>query len=311
MANPSRVIDKTHLSIDAAEERGLIHRDYIAHCFRWSHVVKCLLKNHKYKEAIMLDVGCGKEVPLAKTMYVNKMSPKVYIGVDANILFIPDMLNRGKFPITLWSETDFCALTAEDVGRLVTGGQTSDPQHAEGVQLPNIVTCFEVLEHVTPEHARRMLKHFGDISSPDVEVFISTPCYNGSAAGNHINEMTFAALGAMIEGLGYKIESVYGTFASISDYHTYLNAVDVYDKDTGKVIATTDLGPVFQALRNYYDSNVLSIIFAPLFPAHARNALWHLKKKSAADLAQTPMFSKLEQAPTPWSQHPQWRDLAG
>jgi 2-polyprenyl-3-methyl-5-hydroxy-6-metoxy-1,4-benzoquinol methylase len=299
MANPNRVIDKTHLSIDAAEERGLIHRDYIAHCFRWSHVVKHLLKNHAYKKAAVLDVGCGKELPLAKTLYVNKMSPACYIGVDANVLSVPDMLNRGKFPITLWGETDFCALDKEDVA--------SD----DGTALPNVVTCFEVLEHVTPEHARRMLKHFGDITSPDVDIFISTPCYNGSAAGNHINEMTFAALGAMIEDLGYKIESVYGTFASISDYHTHLNAVDVYDKDTGKVIATTDLQPIFQALRNYYDSNVLSIIFAPLFPAQARNALWHLKKQTGDAAAQIPMFSKLEQTPTPWSQHPLWRDLAG
>jgi hypothetical protein len=32
----------------------------------------------------ILDIGCGKEVPLAKTMYTSKMSPLKYIGVDYN-----------------------------------------------------------------------------------------------------------------------------------------------------------------------------------------------------------------------------------
>ena len=49
MPDPGRSIDKTHLSIDQAEERGFIHRDYLAHCFRWSHVVKHLGKKKLYK----------------------------------------------------------------------------------------------------------------------------------------------------------------------------------------------------------------------------------------------------------------------
>ena len=40
--NGQRKIDKTHLSCDQAEERGFLHRDYIAHCLRWSHIVKHL-----------------------------------------------------------------------------------------------------------------------------------------------------------------------------------------------------------------------------------------------------------------------------
>ena len=39
MANArGKEIDNTHLSIDQAEARGFIHRDYIAHCLRWTHV---------------------------------------------------------------------------------------------------------------------------------------------------------------------------------------------------------------------------------------------------------------------------------
>ena len=41
MANEfGKAIDKTFLSIDQAETRGFLHRDYIAHCLRWTHVVK-------------------------------------------------------------------------------------------------------------------------------------------------------------------------------------------------------------------------------------------------------------------------------
>lgn len=295
--NPNRQIDRTFLSLDLAEERGLVHRDYIAHCFRWSHVVKFLNQGHRYEQAIVLDVGCGKELPLAKTLYVNKMTPKYYTGVDANKFDVPAMLMGKKIPISIWSETDFCALEPEDVWF-----STTEP--------PNIVTCFEVLEHVTPEHCRRMLLHFQKLTSQDCHYFISTPCWNGSAAENHINEMTFGALGSLIEDVGYKVEGVYGTFASIADYQGELSAVTVYNKNTGKEMSRTDIRDVFAALRNYYDTNVLSTIFAPLFPAQARNCLWHLTRRNVA-LPNEPMFTKLEMQPTPWSEHPNWIELSG
>lgn len=322
--NLSRTIDKTFLSLDLAEERGLIHRDYIAHCFRWSHTVRFLNQQHRYKDAIILDVGCGKEMPLAKTLYVNKMSPKKYVGVDVNKFDIPEMLKGKKIPLSIWTESDFCALHQEDVGHhlertsardvplprgLNENGVWEDGNN-EGYALPNVLTCFEVLEHVTPEHCRRMLQHFKEVTSNDCHYFISTPCWNGSAAENHINEMTFAALGGLIEDLKFKIEGVYGTFASISDYQDELSAVTIHDGGGG-VLATTDLRAVFSALRNYYDTNVLSTIFAPLFPNKSRNALWHLTKKLGEDAAQDRLFSALEQAPTPWSQHPNWRELNG
>ena len=79
-----REIDKTHLSCEQAEERGFLHRDYIAHCLRWSHVVKHL--QNKYKTARILDIGCGKETPLIKTLYTMRMTPEMYTGIDMNKL---------------------------------------------------------------------------------------------------------------------------------------------------------------------------------------------------------------------------------
>ena len=56
MANArGKEIDNTHLSIDQAEERGFIHRDYIAHCLRWTHVAKYLHLKSRYKTARIID----------------------------------------------------------------------------------------------------------------------------------------------------------------------------------------------------------------------------------------------------------------
>jgi hypothetical protein len=288
MSNPNRLIDKTHLSLDLAEERGLVHRDYIAHCLRWSHIAKYLQRAGRYSNAVVLDVGCGKEMPLAKMLYVNKFTPKLYVGVDANKLCIPSMLADKKIPLRIWGETDISALTSEDVSH-------------KNVK-PNVVVCLEMVEHITPAHCRQVLSHLQTITSDDCHYFCSTPCYNGSAAGNHINEMTQQALGALMLDLGYKIEGVYGTFASISDYQHLLSNVELPGG------STVDMTGVFERLREYYDTNVLSIIFAPLFPAHSRNCLWHLTK---AKNVSKQVASRLSMIPGPWSQHPDWKDLDG
>lgn len=35
----------------------------------------------------------------------------------------------------------------------------------------------------------------------------------------------------------------------------------------------------FETLKEYYDSNLLSNLMAPMFPEHSRNTLWVLKNK--------------------------------
>jgi len=36
---------------------------------------------------------------------------------------------------------------------------------------------------------------------------------------------------------------------------------------------------MFEELKAYYDSNLLSVIMAPFFPEQSRNTLWVLKRK--------------------------------
>ena len=56
--------------------RGQIHRDYIAHCLRWSYVLKQVKIGMN-----IIDVGCGS-FPLLKALYSNKLKPSLYVGVD-------------------------------------------------------------------------------------------------------------------------------------------------------------------------------------------------------------------------------------
>lgn len=295
MANAKgKSIDKTHLSIDLAEERGIIHRDYIAHCFRWSHVVKHLYKCNRYKTAVVLDIGCGKELPLMKMLYSNKLIPAKYIGVDVNKLSLPEMLDRDRLRmvVDLYEKCDAAEdLTVEidDVHPVlfVKNDRFYD-------MLPDVVTCFEVLEHVEPEHTVRILKKIREVMHDDSYAFISTPCYNGSAAANHVNEITYEALGTLIQELGFGIEGVYGTFAS--------------QRDIEPVIKESFFNTIYQALKSYYDSNVLSNIFAPIYPEYSRNCLWVLtaNPKEEQDWQVFPKWEDLEQ---PWTSSNLWEEL--
>lgn len=276
MANKrGKAIDNTHLSLDVAEERGFIHRDYIAHALRWTHVIKYLNAKSRYSTAQILDIGCGREVPLAKTMYSSRMIAKDYLGVDVNKLEVPDMFHTGKFPI-----------------RLISGDITE-------LDLPkdrNVITCFEVIEHIEPEHVHRVLDKIKEVMTDDGVAFISTPVFNGKAAANHVNEMTYLTVGKMLEDAGFEIEERYGTFASITDYKDKLDH--------------WQLEPAFKALREYYDVNFLAVIFAPLFPRQSRNVIWRVRHTerhfpSMVNPFKFPQWNNIEQ---PWSSSEHWRD---
>lgn len=275
MSNPDREFDKTHLSIDTAEERGLVHRDYIAHCFRWSHVIKHLYGQRRYQTARILDIGCGKETPLAKSLYANKMSGAAYCGVDLNKIELHDMLvkarDNGKLDIHIMPQTSALDLTLANI-----------PFR------PNVITNFETFEHMNPAAARRSLEVCFELLSDDGDMFFSTPAWNGKAAANHINETTYEAMGFILQDIGFVINDNFGTFASISDY-----------KDEAE---SWGLGDAFDRLREYYDTNTLATIFAPLFPAHSRNVLWHLKKQGT-------ICRWFDKPASKWSQHSDWEEM--
>lgn len=314
MANAKgKAIDNTHLSIEQAEARGFLHRDYIAHCLRWSHVIKYLGLKQRYKTARILDIGCGKDVALGKTLYSSKMSPEWYVGIDYNkaktITGQNALAGKKKFKGTVLGSVDFPNAMSNVAGMFRIDGQSMyDEFHGDQLETaqddywqtdewPNIITSFEVVEHVEPGHAVDMLKAIYQILLKSRGVaFISTPNWDPGvgAADNHVNEMKHEALGAAIEAIGFKVDAVYGTFASIKDYKPLL------ERD-GHL-------PLFNQLREYYDTNYLATIFAPLYPRQARNALWQLSVPKQIDIEDR-IYGNLEDVETPWTSSGQWEDL--
>jgi 2-polyprenyl-3-methyl-5-hydroxy-6-metoxy-1,4-benzoquinol methylase len=272
-----KTVDKTYLSIDQAENRGFIHRDYIAHCFRWSHIAKHMMKGARYKEARVLDIGCGREIPFGKLLYSSKMVPKQYDAVDAGPLNPEDVeaLKKGKMGEISHLYPNYCFSSSWPVANYYTD-----------------IVCLECAEHVEPAMLKDMLAGMRDsLVKGYGRLWISTPCWDYvSCAANHVNEMTYAAFGAMLSDAGFYIENVSGTFASISDYKHKMSPAYL---------------EVFNDLRDYYDSNVLSTIFAPMFPAQSRNCLW----ECSVSVTKTRTWKDFADIQQPWGSSSKWREM--
>lgn len=173
-----------------------------------------------------------------------------YTGVDYGKVPWPETVKRDtkKFNATLLEKTDFVKF-AKDV----------PPTY-------DVITSFEVLEHVEPWHTYQMLCSMRAVALPQARIFISTPCFDvkTGAAANHVNEMTYNALRALIGLVGFTIEKVWGTFANQRDYKAFLK-----DLHPG-------LQDVFEELSEYHSTEILANMFAPLFPERSRNCLWKL-----------------------------------
>lgn len=290
--NPDREFDHTHLSLDTAEARGFIHRDYLAHCLRWSHIARTAARGfagHRW-----VDIGCGVDQPLARLLHVNKHSPRegYYLGVDINPLALHKSFENASWRPILAGGIDAVTRLQVAGGELIV---SADADISFKLGLPTKVVCLEVLEHVQPAYCRQLVLKIKELIGHAGTAFISTPCYDAKvgAADNHINEITYQAMGALLEDCGLAIENHWGTFASQKDY---------------KDLMAAPVRAVFECLKAYYDSNMLAVIFAPLYPQWARNCLWELRPTSAGYQRK---FGPLANVPGPWTSSPRWEELAG
>lgn len=244
--------NKTQLTPQQEFERHIYHRDQFAHYLRWSHV----LKNAKIGQTI-LDFGCGSGEML-EVFYRNKYRPAKYLGLDIRQKTIDE--NNEKF-----AKLDFAEFRCYDLCAEIDLEQTFD-----------IITCFEVIEHIGHENADTFLDNIAFHCNENTRVYLSTPNYDPQvgAAANHtlkkadgtteIGEWDHFELQKKLSEY-FDIEAKYGTFASIKDYKEDLTG---WRKEA------------FEELKKYYDSNLLSNMMAPIVPAeHARNCLWVLKLK--------------------------------
>jgi SAM-dependent methyltransferase len=244
----------TDLDPETTFERHVFHRDQFAHYLRWTHI----LKEAKIGETVV-DFGCGKG-NLLEVFYRNKFKCEKFIGIDIRKQTIEQAKNK-------FSKIDWVEFYADDL---------IFPQVDYSQFKADKVCSFEVIEHVGKQNAHAFLKNFKKCGNENATYYLSTPNYdaNVGAAGNHtydsgdgrgvaIQEFDHFELQLIIEE-HFNIVQKFGTFASIRDYKPLMNEWQLN---------------MFNELKKYYDSNLISNIMAPFFPENSRNTLWVLKSK--------------------------------
>jgi 2-polyprenyl-3-methyl-5-hydroxy-6-metoxy-1,4-benzoquinol methylase len=243
--------DSTELDVEhVVFEKNIFHRDYFAHFLRWSHILKVM--SQMKGKASLADIGCGEGV-LAKLLYTNRCAPSHYLGIDVD----KKKIDRN---VQNFEKLDWAEFVAADV----TDANFKHPQETF-----DIVTSFDVLEHVGKDNVPAFLESLSKFGKKDATFYLSTPNYDKrvGAAQNHIyggkiNEWEHEELYAELCKV-FTVEKRYGTFASQRDYVDLMNP---------------EMLQIWTALRDYYDSNTLSVMFAPLFPTRARNCMWILRQ---------------------------------
>ena len=234
-----REFDKTQLKENGAGT--YVHRDYAAHFFRWGFA-----SNFINKDTTVLDVGCGQEMPMIKCLGRSVGTlPKHIVGVD---------LNKIKKPFkSKWS-------TIIDEFNVITDWKKLLRKFGKF----DVITNFEVIEHMQKSHGNTLLKAFYKLLNDNGILIISTPVYNGRRmAANHIHEYEEKELSDEFEKAGFTISAKYGTFASWNDM---------------KKVITPDEKELMLKLHEYYTWEVLSCFLAPKYPSASRNIAWVLIK---------------------------------
>ena len=246
----------TDLDPKTAFERHIYHRDQFAHYLRWTHVLKCM----KIGDSV-IDFGCGQG-SLAEVLYRNRFSAKDYWGFDIREKSLAKAAE--KFKDVPW--VNFCTadLVKTPLGFFKANGPAKH------------VVSFEVLEHVGKVNGPAFMERFAACGDKDSVFYLSTPNYDPAvgAAGNHTydsgdgngvqpQEFTHQEVQELVDK-HFVVTEKFGTFASQKDYKTKLEAWQL---------------KMFQELNKYYDTNLVAVMMAPMFPEQARNCLWKMKLK--------------------------------
>jgi 2-polyprenyl-3-methyl-5-hydroxy-6-metoxy-1,4-benzoquinol methylase len=239
----------TQLSPDKEFERHIFHRDQFAHYLRWTHVLKQSKIGNK-----VLDFGCGSG-NLLEVLYRNRHSCTKYLGLDIRHQTINSCKEKWKnIPWAFFQDIDLCG----DLSML-------------GKKDWDIIASFEVVEHVGKANVPKFLNNIKSMMSNNTTLMISTPCFDPvvGPADNHIvdgvvGELTFQEMKSLLEER-FTIEKVFGTFASQRDYK--------------EAVENSPYKEFYHAAKEYFDSNLIANLMAPLFPEHSRNCLWVCKVK--------------------------------
>jgi len=232
------------LPMEKALERQVVHRDYIAHCLRYSYFLKLVKRGIN-----ILDIGAGRG-NILKGLYSNKLKPNLYVAID---------VKRRKIKKLLEFKTNF------KVVGIVTDIRTDKLKSLTNTF--DLVACFEVIEHFEVKYLPHVLNEIKRVLKPGGRLILSTPNYDGvHHAKNHVHEYREEELEWYLDQ-AFTIERRHGTFASQKNIVSVLTA---YEKS------------VWILLKEWFNSDVLSIIFASLHPSQSRNILWVCKKDESS-----------------------------
>lgn len=266
-------IDSTFLDIQKSDDTYQFGRDYIAHAVRWSLMQKLVIErsNALGRPLVIYDVGCGRRLPLAQTLFSNRHYNTIHamfafdqvIGKTRN--FVVNGVQR-VIPIV----GDFCKTYAEPLGRGF---------------IPDVICSFEAFEHMPFEHAWRFLRTIRQCCGESTEFYFSTPNYSHTrgAAKNHQNECNILLLKALLENCGFELLSANGLYCDLKRAEEYA--------------ASKGLSQLYESLKSRYENEVLSMLFAWDIPEVSKSVLYHCRPgvQSATDqevieLANDPMF---------------------
>ncbi len=235
----------TQLNIDKELEKHIFHPDRWAHLFRWTYVLKISKIGNR-----VLDFGCGSG-NLLELLYRNRHRCSEYLGIEYKKGMVEKCTEK-------WKAISWASFKQQDLTLLdFNYGNNWD-----------IIVSFELIEHISKKNGAQFLDNVKRHMNENTVFLLSTPCFNGKAAKNHVidgevGEFTYNEIKQLLSER-FIIEDCWGTFGSQREYIPYMN--DWQKK-------------YFEKAKEYYDSTVLSIIMAPLFPEHARNVIWRCKLK--------------------------------
>lgn len=257
MAIPTKGYNATDLDPQGTFERHVFHRDQFAHYLRWSFVLRRIGRSER-----VVDFGCGKG-HLLETLYRNQHTPEAYFGFDIRTQTVTKAATKFALPWAKFYAVDLVKAEPE-----VFANMAMNADH---------VCSFEVAEHIGKQNIHRYLQNFRACGNQTATYYLSTPNFDPGvgAAGNHTydsgdgqgvvpQEFGHKELETILDANMFKIVEKFGTFASVRDYKHLMNVHQTY---------------VYEQLYRYYDSNLISVIMAPMFPEQSRNTLWVMVKK--------------------------------
>jgi hypothetical protein len=243
--------DRSHLSPERAYRIG---RDYLAHCIRYGFPMK-VIKEHFGAGVRILEMGCGKEIPLFRTLTCDHSAtkyykPSQYCGVDLN-------------PIKYHPR-----VTGIESKVLSRVNCVTEPEKVPDWTF-DLVLSFEVVEHMDKPDGDRFLDAMVTFAKRKVDregkpgmILLSTPVNNGTIAKNHIYEWRRSELERAWTRRGCRVLEQYGTFSNLRDLFAAMDDTEI---------------EVWNRMAAYHSPNTLSCVFSAMHPEAARNVAWKIE----------------------------------